>query len=85
MLQPQLIERQLLNRLRTIQQNATQNGWSETLEEEYNDINRQQLDIHKSIEEKIRKLRTGGKPWSPTLQKHRDTIWVLSLLIKKCN
>ena len=35
------------------------------------------------LKKKIRKLRTGGKPWSPTLQKQRDTIWAISLLIKK--
>ena len=75
----------LLLRLRSIQSRAKQTGWTQPLEDEYNSINTIQLNLRKKIEKKIRKLRTGGKPWPPTLQKQRDTIWAISLLIKKRN
>ena len=85
LLLPAINGHNLLHQIRTIQIQANKNGWNQNLETEYNTINNIQLDIRRKIETKIRKLCTGGKPWSPTLQKQRDTIWAISLLIKKRN
>ena len=84
-LRPSLHQHNLLQRMRKVNTQAQTSGWSTTLEQEYNDINQTQIKIRRNIEEKLRKLRTGGIPWSPTLQSHRDKIRALSLLLKKRN
>ena len=71
--------------MKNLNDRAQLEGWSLELECEFNSINQHQLLIRKTIEKKLRKLRVGGKPWSPTLQQHRNTIQVLSLLLKKRN
>ena len=57
--------------------------WSQEMEDEYNCIYESQVDIRKKVEQKLRKLKTGGRPWSPRLQRYRDTIEVWSLILKK--
>ena len=69
--------------MRTLNKHAQQHGWSTDLEVEFNSINQHQLQLWKQVEKKLRKLRVGGVPWSPTIQQYRDTIQVLSLLLKK--
>ena len=71
--------------MRNLNKAAQLHGWSQNLETEFNQINQQQLIIQKQIERRLQKLRVGGVPWSPTIQKLRDTIHVLSLLLKKRN
>ena len=85
LLLPQLRQHNLIRHLRTVQSEAHNNGWNPTLEKEYNDINKLQIQLRRQVETKVRKLRSGGVPWSPALQKHRDTILALRLLIKKRN
>ena len=85
LLLPQLRQHNLIRRLRTVQSEAHNNGWNPTLEKEYNDINKLQIQLRRQVETKVRKLRSGGIPWSPALHKHRDTILALWLLIKKRN
>ena len=62
---------------------ATQHGWNDNLEREYNRINERQYEIRIAIEKKIRHLSTGGIPWSPKLQRCRDDIQIWSILRKK--
>ena len=71
--------------MRNLNKTAQLHGWSQNLKTEFNQINQQQLIIQKQIERRLQKLRVGGVPWSPTIQKLRDTIHVLSLLLKKRN
>ena len=58
-------------------------GWSNKLEAEYNRINDRQYEIRKKIESHIPHLRTGAIPWSPKLQRYRDTILIWSMMLKK--
>ena len=82
-LQPILLQHNLLQRLQKVNNQAQSLGWSLSLEQEYNEINQFQITIRRNIEDKLRKLRTGGVPWSPVLQSHHNKIRALSLLLKK--
>ena len=66
-----------------LEQKAITEGWSPALETEYNRINDKQYELRKKIESKIRKIRNGNVPWSPKLQKFRNTIEIWTLLLKK--
>ena len=68
---------------KSLSHQATQHGWNDTLEREYNRINERQYKIRIVTEKKIRHLRTGSIPWSPTLQRCRDDIQIWSMLRKK--
>ena len=58
-------------------------GWTPSLLVQYNAVHDRQNSIRKEIESKIRKLRSGGKPWSPKLQAYRDKILFWSLVYKR--
>ena len=85
LLLPKLQQHNLIRRLPTLQLIAHNDGWNQTLENEYNAINQLQIQLSKEVETKVRKLCAGGIPWSPVLQNHRDTILALQLLTKKQN
>ena len=60
--------------LEALEIRATTEGWSSTLEDEYNRINDEQYSIRKKIKAKIHHLPMGQIPWSPCLQKFRTAI-----------
>ena len=77
-----LKEYNLLDRLESLVLRS-QTGWSEEMEAEYNEIYEQQINIRRDVEKKLRKLKMGGKPWSPRFQTYRDRIELWDLIIKK--
>ena len=58
-------------------------GWTNQLEVEYNILHQQNKEIRTAVEKKIRKLKSGGIPWSPRLQKYRDRIELWRMVNKK--
>ena len=52
---------------------------------EYNDLHQTTTDIRLDVEKNLRKIRTGGVPYSPRLQRYRDTIsyWERIVKLKK--
>ena len=57
--------------------------WNQTLEDEYNRIHADSIDIRKTAEIKLRKLFMGAAPWSPKFQVYRDTIELWNLIVNK--
>jgi hypothetical protein len=62
---------------------AAKDTWTPALQLGYDAIHNSQNIIRKLIESKLRKLRSGGKPWSPQLQEYRDKILLWSLIFKR--
>ena len=73
----------VLSRLLSLSQTAQSTGWSPQLTIEYNHLHSLNTKIRFSVEQKIRKLRMGAIPWSPTLQQHINAITMWRLLIKR--
>lgn len=73
----------LFDALAKVQELAALQGWSASLEQEFNRINDRQYVIRKQIEQKARHLRMGAVEWSPRLQSLRNAIEIWSILLKK--
>ncbi len=78
-----LVQTGIAKRLFALEAKAEQHGWNDQFQIEYNAIQRLQLKIRKLIEYKLRKLRTGGVPWSPKIQQFRTEIELWSMILRK--
>ena len=76
-----LLEANIPNKLFALEQEAKRCGWNRDLKSKYNRLHKQNEEIRKLVEKKIRKLPSGGIPWSPKLQKYRDTIELWRLVV----
>ena len=72
----------LIRDLKALYRQAGKFGWSDSLAEEYNMIQEKQIEIRKLVESKIRKLKTGAIPWSPTMAETWATILMWKILRK---
>ena len=54
--------------------NDTRKGWNKTLEEEYNKIHEESIQIRKSVEKKVKKIGNGSTDWTPKLKKANNRI-----------
>ena len=73
----------LAKRLFKLEEEATLKGWNTKYEAEYNQIQREQLQMRQDIETNIRKIKNGEVPWSPKLQHFRTSIELWSMIVKK--
>ena len=58
-------------------------GWDDSLEREYNVLQRENTRIRAASEKKIRKLTMGGVPWSLEIQQIRDKIELWEMLVRR--
>jgi hypothetical protein len=82
-LREQLVHSGLAKRLFALELCATQQGWSTSLQDDYDDIQAAHLKLRRQIKLKLRKLRMGGIPWSPKLQGFRNAIELWSMILRK--
>jgi hypothetical protein len=82
-LRKQLVHSGLSKRLFSLELCATQQGWSTSLQDDYDDIQAAHLKLRRQIELKLRKLRMGGILWSPKLQGFRNAIELCSMIVQK--
>ena len=73
----------IIDKLNQIDMMANQFGWSEALENSFNLLHKQQQEIRLHVEKRIRKLRMGAIPWSPSLQQFRDNIELWNSILKR--
>ena len=73
----------LFGAMKKLLREARNNGWSPTLEAEYNRISAANVQARRLIETKLRKLKMGLVPWSPKLQAFRTAIEFWKLLWRK--
>mgnify|MGYP000052094621 FL=1 len=81
--QKALVQTGIAKRLFALEVQAERDGWCDKFQSEYNVIQTLQLKIRKLIEFKLRKLRTGGVPWSPKKQLFRTEIELWSMILRK--
>ena len=75
----------LFKKMDNLKEASSTSKWNKEMEKNFNDIQRQQTIIRKTIEKKIRKLRVRNVPWSPKIQNLRNNITLAELLWKKSN
>ena len=78
-----LSKAKLFERLSFLSHMASETGWNQELEDEYNTIQKQQTLLRTQIEYELRKYRKGEVPWSPKLQSYRDSIELWSMIVRK--
>jgi hypothetical protein len=78
-----LVQTGIAQRLFALKERAERDRWCDQFQSEYNAIQTLQLKIQKLIEFKLRKLRTGGVPWSPKIQLFRTEIELWSMILRK--
>jgi hypothetical protein len=82
-LQKQLVHSGLAKRLFSLELCATQQGWSTSLQDDYDDIQAAHLKLRRQVKLKLRKLCMGGIPWPPKLQGFRNAIELWSMILGK--
>jgi hypothetical protein len=80
-LRKQLVHSGLAKRLFSLELCATQQGWSTSLQDDYDDIQAVHLKLRRQVELKLCKM--GGIPWSPKLQGFRNAIELWSMILRK--
>ena len=78
----QLKQKGIIQSLSTLYQLSLE-SWNQQMEQQYNTLYLQQLLVRQNVEKHIRKLKTGGIPWSPRLQLYRDKIELWEMVVKK--
>ena len=73
----------VLPRLKAVKERAQTNGWSQELEDKYNDLHALMHELREKAARKTRKIRKGAIPWSPKLQSFRTSIEIWESLLKK--
>lgn len=77
-------QKQLDQRLETVEARARVEGWSQSLEHEYNQISALNISFrHNDAERRCRRTPVGGVAFSDTLQILRDKIYLWTLLSKR--
>ena len=76
-------EHGLFKRLFSLSVAMQREGLNPSLEEEFNSIQSLHASIRSTIEQGLRRLRMGGIPWSPKLQRYRDTIEIWWMVVRK--
>jgi hypothetical protein len=76
-------DNKLFSWLSTLMKAIEEHGFQHEHEIEFNSIHEKHTSLRKSIEQQLRKLKMGGVPWSPKLQKYRDAIELWWMVFRK--
>ena len=61
----------------------TKLGWNAPLLVQYHKLHNEQIEVRKSVENKLRKLCMGGVPYSPEIQELRNTIELWAMVVRR--